>query len=270
MKNIDFKKLLVFLGIVLAIGLVIFGIVKIAGNKKGANEEQKEILEDIGLKYIARITDGYNSNFNGVDLLYGNEKEITYEDLTVSSVLYVATKYITDKEIDNAVSSVAVDKCREMIGPEAENFTPYKGEAVRQAIKELFGVDFDNTSAVDEAGFGFNFYYIPDYDIYLKGINYTNFSHDYDFDLMFHTVKTAKVKKGDKLQIEYAVAYTMINDGQKRDFATDVKGENIVATLEKTETFPEDKVKEFDTYTITLKKDGDNYIFESFKKGSIK
>jgi hypothetical protein len=270
MKNIDFKKLLVFLGIVLAIGLVIFGIVKIAGNKKGANEEQKEILEDIGLKYIARLTEGYNSNYNGVDLLYGNDKEVTYEDLSVSSVLNTATRYIGEKEIDNAVPSVAVDKCREMIGPEAEEYAPYKGEAIRQAIKELFGVDFDNTSAVDEAGYGYNFYYIPDYDIYLKGKNIANFNYDYDFNLRFYTVKTAKIKKGDKLQIEYAVAYTMINDGQKRDFATDVKGENIVATLEKTETFPEDKVKEFDTYTITLKKDGDNYIFESFKKGSIK
>ena len=30
------------------------------------------------------------------------------------------------------------------------------------------------------------------------------------------------------------------------------------------------EAKQFDKYTITLKKDGDHYVFESFKKGSIK
>ena len=270
MKNIDFKKLLVFLVIVLAIGLVIFAVVKLAGNNKSANDEETEILEDIGLTYLARLTEGYNSSYNGIDLLYANDKEVKYDQLSASSVLYLATRYIANKEIDNVVNSAQVTEARKLIGENAEGYTPYKGEAIRQAIKELFGVDFDNTSAVDEPGFGYNFYYFPESDIYLKGANYTNLNINYDADLKFHIVKTNKNKKDKTLQVEYAVAYTMINDEKMREFATDINGENVVAILEKKEAFPADKVKEFDTYTITLKKDGDNYVFESFKKGSIK
>ncbi len=270
MKNIDFKKLLVLLGIILVVGLVIFGIVKLTSNKKGASEEEVKILEDIGLTYVARVTEGYTSNYNGIDLLYGNEKEITYEELSTAAVLNLATKYINNKELENSVPSSAVAEAKNMLGSEVDSYSPYNGEAIRQAIKELFGVDFANTSAVGETSFGYNFYYVPEYDIYLKGINNTYFDYNYDNDLKFYTVKTKKNKKENTIQIEYAVAYTRVNEDKKRDFATDVNGENIVATLEKEEKFPEDKVKEFEKYTITLKKDGDNYVFESFKKGSIK
>lgn len=269
MKNFDFKKLLVFLVLIAIVGLVIFAIVKLTTKGKSANEEEMKIIESVGIDYMARLTQGYVSDYNGVDLLYSNEEKVTYDSLTTASILNVASRYVANKELDNTLSSDAVDRARAELGPEGDNYTAYKGEAIRQAIKELFGVDFVNQSAVDEIGFGYNFYYNSTYDIYLKGTNSHFAGFNYDNDIRFEISKTQSIKKGQTLKVEIAVAYTRVNEDQKRDYAKDPNGETIVVTLEQNADFPKDKLTEFEKYVITLKKDGDNYVFESFEKGTI-
>ena len=269
MKNFDFKKLLVFLVLIAVVGLVVFAVVKVATKGKSANEEELKIIEDVGLDYMARLTQGYVSDYNGVDLLYTNGEKVTYEKLSTSSILNVASRYVSNKELDNTMSSIAVDKAKQELGTEGTNYTAYKGASIRQAVKDLFGVDFVNQSAVDEIGFGYNFYYNSTYDIYLKGTSSQFAGFNYDNDVRFEISKTQSIKKGEQLKVEIAVAYTRYNEEQKRDYAKDPNGETIVVTLDEDADFPKDKLTEFDKYVITLKKDGDNYIFDSFEKGTI-
>ncbi len=269
MKNFDFKKLLVFLVIIAALALVIFFVVKLTSNEKKTSDEETKILEQIGLDYISKLTEGYISDYNGLDLLYNYDETVTYETLTPAMVLHSATKYIINTEMNNAVSTVALEKVTNDVDFDASNYTAFNGEAIRQAIKELYGVDFTDTSAMDELGFTYNYYYDSNYDIYLKGINSQFSGFNYDNGIRYYVVKTVKDKKEDSLKMEFAVAFTHITEEQKMDYAKEATGETIIVTQEIKDEFPKDKVDEFEKYTITLKKDGDNYVFDSFKKGSI-
>ena len=270
MKNIDFKKLLVFLVIVLAIGLVIFLVVKAVNKEKGTSEEETKILEKIGLEYVAKLTQGYVTDFNGVDLLFDND-QVEYKDLTTSSILNTAMRYVVKEELDNNVSTSSLDIMNEDFEEDISEFSAYNGEAVRQAIKELFGVDFENTDSVSELGFGYDIFYDSDFDIYLKGTNDQYKTPNYNSSVRFYVTKTTKEKqkKEERIKMEFAVAYVKLNETNgKIDFAKDPNGATIVDTLNDTEEFPSDKADEFDKYSITLKKVDGNYVFESLKKES--
>ena len=270
MKNIDFKKLLVFLGIVIAIGLVIFLIVKAVNKEKGTNEEETKILEEIGLEYITKLTQGYTTDFNGIDLLFDNDS-VEYKDLSSASILNTAMRYVVKKELNNNVATSSLEIINEDFEKDISEFSAYNGEAVRQAVKELFGIDYENGESINELGFGYNIFYNSDFDIYLKGTNDQYKAPNYENSVKFYVTKTTKEtkKKETRLKMEFVVAYTKENENSaKLDYAKDPNGATIVTSLGEKEEFPKDKVDEFDKYSITLKKVDNNYVFESLKKES--
>lgn len=269
MKNIDFKKLLVFLGIIVAIGLVIFLVTRIGNKEKKTTEEETKILEEIGLQYIAKLTQGYITDYNGIDLLYNNDN-VEYKDLSDASILNMAMSYVVKKDLDNSVPTSSLELMAKDYPNSISEYSAYKGESVRKAIKELFGVDYENKEVIGELGFGYNIFYNSDFDIYLKGTNDQYKTPNYDSTVKFYVTKTSKIKKKkeEKLKMEFVVAYTRQNDAARIDYAKDPNGVTIVATINKEEDFPKDKANEFTKYSITLKKVDGNYVFESLKKES--
>ena len=269
MKNFDFKKLFIFLGIVLVIGLVIFLITKIGNKEKKATEEEIKIAEDIGLNYIAKLTQGYVSDYNGIDILYEKDS-VEYKDLSTASILNIAMNYVVTKDLDNSVSTSVINIIQDDYEGDINEYAIYKGSSVRQAIKELFGVDFENNEAIGVTGFGYNIFYDSDYDLYLKNTSDQFKGFSTDTFMRFNVTKTYKEikKKEERLKMEYVVSYVKKSDTDKLDFAKDKNGETIVASLTDKDYFPKDKSNEFVKYCITFKKVNDKYVFESLKKES--
>lgn len=262
MKNLDFKKLLVFIAIIVIVVLLLFVGFKFVGGGSKVNDEEREKIDDVMQNYFAKITEGYTTTYNGIDVLYSKDKT-TYEDLDTKAVLNMAAKYASNNDLDVNVSISdleALDKTG-TYGKISE-YTAYNGKGIRDAVKELFGAEIDSQSAVSTSGYIYNFYYVSDYDIYLMKRNDV-----YDVSSKLQTVEykvVDTVKKGDKYITTVAVAYTY-NNGQNIIYASDSKGENVVSS--DTNEFPVDKINDFSKYKFTMSLDNNgHYVFESVEK----
>ena len=107
MKNLDFKKLLVLVGIIAVIGLAIFFIIKLTNNSK-ATKEEKKTAENLSISYYANLTEGYATLYGGLDVLF-QEDETTFQDLSIATILNTAIKYAEYEGIDTSVSNTAID-----------------------------------------------------------------------------------------------------------------------------------------------------------------
>lgn len=261
MKNLDIKKLLVFIVIIVAIACLVFFIVKKVNDSKPTEEETK-IAEELIANYYSTMTAGFNTQYGGIDVLYNTDK-ITYEDLSFASVLTVATKYAMDKGYNTGITNSVTEKLKALgTYGNLENAAVFSGSDIRKAIKELFGQDIEDTSAANNYDFRYDFYYNAEYDVYIMKENDIK---DYTTpnEYMDYTVIETK-KDNDKLITTIAIAY-VYNDGTNTNYYKDRSGENVVA--ENVTEFPKDKTNEFDKYTFTLSKTEDNnYRFESIEK----
>lgn len=262
MKNLDVKKLLVLIAIIaIIVILVIFGS-KLVGKESKPTEEESKEVETLVTKYFANVTFGYSTSYKGIDVLFSKDKT-TYDDIDKKAILNLAIRYATENEIDVSVSSEII-KLINNSGKygDVSNYVAYKGEGLRKAIKELYGVDFKDGSEISDYGFLYDFIYVYDYDIYFMKRNQTTDIYDSNKGIDYTIVNTSK--KDDKVSITLAIAYIYRN-GNERKYAKDINGENIIA--EGLTEFPKDKAKEFDNFKFTLTKNNDGkYIFESVEK----
>lgn len=261
MKNLDLKKLLVFIGIIAVVALSIFLIIKSLGNNKPTEEETKDV-ESLSIDYYASLTAGYNTSYNGLDVLFATDKT-TVDDLNYNCILNTAIKYATDKGIDLSVPSNVLTILGESgTYGNINDYVAYNGVGVRNAIKELFGITKTDTTILGNFDFLYDFYYVKKYDMYLvKRSKATDNSNSYQ-SIDYSIIETTKKK--DKLSTTIAIAY-VYNDGSAKIYAKDKLGENIVS--EDSKEFPKDKIDEFDKFTITLKQsENDKYVFESIEK----
>lgn len=262
MRNLDVKKLLVFIAIIAVIALaVVFSSKQFLGEKKPSEEETKKV-EELVTTYFGNLTYGSSTNYTGREKLYAKDK-ITISDLNLNNIFNTSMKYAISNGLNiNVANGVINEINRSGKYGDVTECLFYNAEGIKQAAKELFGIELNEESSINEFEYLYDFIYVYEYDLYLvKRNNVTDLSSsEYGIDYKF--VKTTKKEKD--IMTTIAVAYTLKN-GNTRTFAKDSKGENIVA--ENLEKFPEDKIDEFTKYTITLTKTDDgNYIFKSIEK----
>ncbi len=263
MKNFDVKKLIILIVIIAAIVVaIVFAVKKFSG--KEVTEEEKTNAENLAFEYYANMTRGYSTPYSGLDYLYSLDK-VTYDDLEKEVVLNIAISYATDNNINLAVPTNVIDELKAATEYKSLNdFNVYDAEGIRTAIKELFGVDFTNTSAYSSVTFMYRFYYDSKYDVYLVERNNVPDSTETERRINYKIIDT--VKKKDNIEITFAIAY-MYDDGSKVMVANDPNGNEIIVKDATTTDFPEDKVDSFTKYKITLKPgEKDKYVFDSFEK----
>ena len=259
MKDSRILKILLIIVIIAAI----VGITLLFKNKGGktASEEETKIAEEL-TQTVLDLKTGYNIKFNGKELLYEKDK-LTYDDLSRGNILYTASNYVIDHNLANSVPTNILTAIEEKYNYSMNKYTAFRGEAIREAIKEFFGKEYKNQSAIDEANFGYNFIYIEEYDLYLKGRNESYVLPDGTAFIKTKAIKTTKEK--DSLVTEIAVAYVeKVNDVYQ--YNKDLLGKNTIYEAKSIEDIDSDKEKEFEHYLVTFTKDGDNYIFESIAK----
>ena len=263
MKNFDVKKLFVLILIILVIAVGIFFIVKNLGGNKKPTKEETENAETLSIDYYANLTRGYSSSYGGLDILFQREKT-TYDDLETAAILNSAINYAIDNNIDLSVATSIISDLGTEAGYEnIDDCLVYKGEGVRKAIKELFGVDFKDTSSVDNLSFLYNFMYDSIYDVYVVERNDVEDLYETQRAIDYKIIETVKNK--DKVTTTIAIAY-VYNDAGKIMYAKDPNGKEIIVENAEKEEFPEDKVDEFNKYDITLKETEDNkFVFDSIE-----
>ena len=257
MKSDRLKKIAIVIVIIaLIVGAIIF--LRKGSKPNKAEEEQVATIDNI----ILTLKDGYGTSYNGRELLFEKDKT-TYDDLSVGNVLLTATKYISEKKIDNNISLAAVETVEKKYGYSIKQYTFYKGEAIRTAIKELFGKDFEDQSTMPEMNFIYDFIYLNDFDIYLKGKNSTHVPSQDSNYIKTKTISTRKEK--DTIISEIAVAF-ILKTNEKYIYSDTANNSNRILELDKVDEIPEKELDKFPHFIITLKVDGDNYVFESIAK----
>ena len=259
MKNSRVFKILLIIVIIAAIvGIAL--LIKNKGGKK-ASEEEVKIAEEL-MPSILSLKDGYAIKYNGKELLFENDK-LEYSDLSKGNILLAASSYVVDHKLDNQVQTTILNSIEENYGYAVNDYTPFKGEAIRKAVKEFFNENWQNQSSIDETNFGYNFIYIEEFDVYLKGRN-ESFAYP-SSDAFVKTLIVETTTDKDDLKVEIAVAY-VIKDNGEYQYNKDVQGSKTVYTTKEIENIDEKKADDFEHYIVTLTKNGDNYSFKSIAK----
>lgn len=263
MKNIDKKKLALFIGIIIIlVALIVLIIIKSITKEKPVSDEESNTISKITLNYINKLTLGYDTDFDGIDFLYTKD-ETKYKDLSTSTILTVAARY-TNNELNNSIPNTTLDSISQSKNIDPNKYTFYTGENIRTAIKNLFNVDFANTSSLGAENYLYGYTYLSEYDMYLQSKTIKE-NQTYDNQLDFKIIKTVKTTK-NTYKTTMAIAYVNI-DNNKLKYAKDSNFENIIfeTTLDNA-GIPEDKVNEFEKFTITYKKVNNQYTFDNIKK----
>lgn len=261
MKNLDLKKIIVIIiAFVLVIALLLLVLKSGNGGKKLTEEEQNITAENI--KYFTRLKMGYSTSYNGLELLYNTDK-VTKNDLSNSNILNTAAIYITNKE-DNKIEDYVIKELKGK-GYDTEKYVFYNGEKIREAIKTLFGIEWTNKSVVGETNFIFDFTYDEDYDIYLKSMNDYFLNIEANNDIAYEVIETKKENK-DTLKVKIKVAYIYFNNENIIYYSDINNTEKIFENTNNKIKIDEEHLDAFETYTLTLKKVDDNYVFDSIEK----
>ncbi|HAB67231.1 MAG TPA: hypothetical protein DCE23_07680 [Firmicutes bacterium] len=261
MKNLDIKKLLVFLILIIAVVGGIFFITKHNKDKKIDESTEKE-SDEIIINYFANLTEGYSSPYAGLDVLYNNDKT-TIDDLEYGAIINTAIKYANQNNINLSVSQNilnAIEKTNKY--GKMSNYIAYNATELRKVVKDLFGEEKASGTYSNSLVFLYDFIYNDTFDVYLKKKNtniedHTNSKYFIDYSITKHE------KDKDKIKTTLAIAYCY-NDSGSYTYYSDSKNSNEIASGIK--EFPKDKLDKFTKYTITLKHEDNKYIFESIEK----
>lgn len=269
MNKMDIKKLIILLVLIAAIVIVLVMLFK--NNKKeknNVNEEDAKIVETKTLNYLVELTAGYQSEYNGVDNLYYKDKT-TVDDLTDASILATAIKYLgvnkmvtTDDALNNQIE-------REQ-RIDIDDYSVYSGEKIKEAVKELFGIDFNHKSVMNEENHIYTYWYLEEYDVYLVGFspNYLD-TYEYDYYVVPKVIETTK--DNDNLKTEVAISYVNLDQNQNLKFSKEPNMSNIIYEEKLNSNMDnfqiaDDKVNEFTHYIFTFKKVDNSYVFVSVEK----
>lgn len=262
MKNVDFKKLFILIGIIAIIAVAVFLIIKL-GNKNKLTEEEEKAVINVSTEYYANLTRGYATPYGGLDVLYQRDS-VTFKDLELEEIINTSIKYAEENSIDTTVSASQIKALTASKKYEdLSKYSLYSGTGVRAAIKALFGVEeYSDTSATNNYNYIYDYIYDSTNDVYLVQRNKVRDQINEAQSIDYKIVST--IAKDDKVTITMAIAY-VYNDGTNNMYAKDPDGEKVI--VKNSENFPEDKIDEFDKFEFTLKQTKDKkYVFESIKK----
>ncbi len=252
------KLVFIVIALVVVVLLLFLGI-KAISNKRGKElaGEAKEKVEEVAIEYVANLTTGTGTVYNGTDVLFSKADKQTYKDFDTVYVLNAAYSYAINNGNASADSALYDYVKRTYHYTE---FDIVSGEEIRKGVKAIFGEDFKDTSA-ELFNFAYKFEYDENNDIYIitnnqVGVTSPNYS--------VYTKAISSVEKNKKVEVDLVVAYVYANNGTY-SFTKDVDLKEAVFNSEKFE-MDDSKVDTFDHYIVTLTKDGDNYVFESIQK----
>lgn len=259
MKDGNTKKLVFIVIALVVVVLLLFLGIKAISNKKGkeVTGKEKEKIENVAVEYIANLTAGAGTIYNGVDVLFSTADKQTYKDLEPVYVLSAAYNYAVNNgnaSVDNSIYDYVKNTYH------YSEFDVVKGEEIRKGVKVLFGEDFKDTDA-SMFNYSYKFEYNEDNDIYVITFDQAGVANE---AYSVYTKAVSSVAKGDKVEVDLVVAY-VYKANDTYSFTKDADLKEAVFTSDKYE-MNNDKVDSFDHYTIILNKDGDNYTFESIQK----
>lgn len=262
MKDLDIKKLLVFILIIVILILAVLGIGKLIGKGAKPSKEVQEQVDKLYTEYYSSLTEGYVTDYNGLDYLYEKDK-FTYDDLDAGAIIYAAIKYAQANSLKIGLS---VENAA-MIKDDYQNvsYTAYNAQGIREAAKILFNKDLENQSADGGFGFAYDFFYDEDADAYVMVPNSMAASIvDETLDVKTKVLDTTK--KGDDIIVTLIVAY-VVEEEDKNVYYSE---KNLADSSRVGETtgndFIDQKDDSFQKYTMKLVKTDKGYAFDSIEK----
>lgn len=264
MKNLDVKKLLVLIIIIAIIVVVLVFGFKLFDKSK-LSEEETTTIEGLVIDYYANMTRGYSTYYGGLERLYGYDK-LTKEELDPEILIYTATTYIEDKNIDAGIDGTVMATLSQTYSNITEAAI-YRGSVVRDTIKELFDIDFTNTDVDGNllpVKFIYDIIHDTNNDVYIIRRNSVENYRNNAFSIDYKTISTEK--NGDKVTVTIAIGYIYQgSNGIIIDDTDDISEPYIVEGAE-TKKLPADKIDSFTKYKFTLKENNGKYTFESIEK----
>lgn len=264
MKSINWKKFGIFTLIIIGIIALIFLIVKGFTSNNKVTEEEKEGISDIAINNVVNLTQGYDTVYDGIDVLFASDKT-TVESLPDAIILNSAIRYIHLKEMDTSIENGLLENIKLNEGYDPNKYTFYKAETIKTAIKELFDIDWKHTSATYEINFTRKFIYLPGYEVYVvDNIEKSSKSNDFNID----TKEIETIKEKDIIKTTIAIAY-IYNDGTEYKYMKDSSGKEVIYSTQ--DSINENEIKDeyidqFDKFEITLKEVDGRYVFVSIEK----
>ena len=259
MKNMDFKKLIVLLVVIAVVILTILGLVKIIQKVSGPNKETEEKIEELIKNYYSNITFGYSTIYNGVDIIYDTNKA-TVKDINPGTIIELAIKYANNNDKDLAVDDYVNEYFTKSTKREG---IAYNAKTIQECAKALFNIDLELKDYLAEANYLYDYYYIADYDAFVKVASSTSNLINTNAAIDLYVIES-RIEK-DTVVTKVAVGYVYYN-GASYKYSKDKNGTTVLASDLKEMKFPKEKVDEFKQYEFTTKKVNGNYIFENVKK----
>ena len=256
------NKLLIFFVVLIIVGGIVFVIW--SGKKDSYKDASNEVKDKVNdrLDYYVNITKYYSSKFDGVDLLFEKDK-FNKNDVSNASLLRLATSYV-NKELNNTISNNVINQLVNDEGLDKNVYTFYDGKLIRQAIKELFDIDYKDQGIVSENNFKYGYQYYKDYDVYVVSSN-DNYVNNEDYQIDYKVLNIKENKDGD-IKVEFVIAYVFIDNAHsslKYSSKSDLSDLVYEVKIDDAGIKEEDK---FTKFNIFLKKTDNGYVFDSLEK----
>jgi hypothetical protein len=262
MKDLDIKKLLVFILIIALLILAILGIGKLIGKGAKPSKEVQEQVDKLYTEYYSSLTEGYVTDYNGLDYLFEKDK-LTYDDLVPGAIINAAIKYAQDNDLDIGVDPAAAALVKENY--EGSSHTEYNAKGIRDAVKILFNKDLEDKTVQGELGYAYDFYYEEDIDVYVMVPN-SMAANVVDDALSVKTKVLDTTKKGDDIYVTLIVAYVSKQEDNYVYYSErDLSDSSRVGETTGTD-FIDQKDDSFKKYTMKLVKTSEGYAFDSIEK----
>ena len=259
MKNFDAKKLLVFILIIAVVALIGFGVLKLIQGVSKPSEKEQTASETLAVNYYLNLTSGYNTLFNGQDLLYSKDKW-TVDDISLESKYSICIKYAMDHELDLFPDSTV----KGMLGlGKRDDVIIYNSDAINEASKILFGEDMKFGDTVNE-DFKNNYTYVQSHKVVVAEINKRENAIESNNSMDYKIIGSKK--EGKNIVTTVAIAYVANLEDGTYTYAATPDLEKVVVTGIGEYKIPEDKIGEFPQYKITMSKVNDSYVFKSIEK----
>ena len=251
-------KILIFIIIIALLGGAIYLILLKNGT---VNVNKKENLETMNsIKYFLYLSEGYDSKYNGAEKLF-EEESFTKEDLNNGIILTTAFRYIADPKnnIDTSITPTEYAAVEEDI--DITDAKVIKGKIVRDAIKTLFGIDY-NDRGFSSKDYKYTYAYDDKNDIYVRKEK-TN-SSDQNYSILPFVV--TKTKKNDTIISKVAVAYVVQKD-DNFEIYSNPENKELIKTVKEIDIndFTSKEIDKMAKYNITCKDIEKNYTFEKFE-----
>ena len=251
-------KILIFIILLALLGGAIYLILQKNGNGGNKTKEKIETINEIN--YFLNLSEGYDSKYNGVDLLFQRES-FTKDQLNNGIILTAAFRYVIDpkNKIDNELTPTEYAQLEQDL--DIQNAKVLKGKNVRDAIKNLFGIDYKD-SGYTNTNFKYTYSYDPVTDVYIRKEK----TNSYDTTYSILPIVVSNTKKDDIATIKVAIAYVVRKD-KEFNIYSDANNKNLIKTVSEINIndFKEEELEKMSKFNVTCKDVEKNYNFEKIE-----